>query len=114
MLTGLILLACSGVSQETPSWLLGRWQVAYNPGQDDNDILQFQQGNKISIETADGRSLKGDILLQGNKLLLFIQVGRRSIETQIQISATQDRLIFNNGAYYMKVKDPLVTEPSSR
>jgi len=106
MLAGLILLGCSGGAQQTtPPWLLGRWQLSYNPQQDDNDILLFSQGGKVRIETEAGRSLNGHFLIQQEQLLLLVQIGQRSVETRFRISEAKDQLIFSNGAYYMKDND---------
>jgi len=98
----LFLLACSGAGPETPPWLLGRWQVAFNPGQDDNDVLWFQQGGKVNIATEDGRSLQGLYQIKQDELIMLIQIGQRNVETRIKISAARDKLFFSNGAYYMK------------
>jgi hypothetical protein len=105
MLLALMLPACSGAGSETPPWLLGRWQVAYNPNQDDSDVLLFQPGGKVRIEMEDGRALPGYFQVQQDKLVLLIQIGQRNIETQFQISPAKDRLVFSNGAYYMKFND---------
>ena len=102
LILSLNLLACSGAEPETPSWLLGRWQVAFNPGQDDNDVLWFQQGGKVRIDTEDGRSLQGLYQIKQDELIMLIQIAPRKVESIIKISPNKDKLFFSNGAYYMK------------
>jgi len=104
LILSLNLLACSGAGPETPSWLLGHWQVAFNPGEDDNDVLWFQQSGKVRIDTEDGRSLQGLYQIKEDQLIMLVQVGSRNIESIIKISPNRDKLFFSNGAYYMKQK----------
>jgi hypothetical protein len=110
MLLCLLLPACGSAGPEAPAWLSGRWQVAYNPGHDSNDVLFFQSGANVSIATEDGRSLNGVYQIKGDQLIMLVQVGQRSVETQVKISAARDRLIFSNGAYYMRVGDTVVAD----
>lgn|GEM_PF-2350114 len=99
----LMLAACAG--SETPSWLQGRWQVAYNPNNDDSDDLVFLPGSRVSIETEDGRTLEGRYQIKQDQLLMQIQVGQRNVETRFRISSAHDRLLYKNGAYYTKFKE---------
>lgn len=105
MLLTLVLVACSGTTPEAAPWLLGRWQVSYNPNNDDNDVMVFQPDAMVTIETEDGRTLPGQYQIKQDQLLLLIQVGQRNVETGFTISAARDRLVYKNGAYYTKVND---------
>jgi hypothetical protein len=106
----LLLLACSGAGPETPAWLSGRWEVAYNPRHDTNDVLFFQPDAKLRIATEDGQSLDGYYQIKGDQLILLVQVGPRNVETLVRISPQQDRLTFSNGAYYMRAGDRMAAD----
>lgn len=99
----LMLAACAG--SETPAWLLGRWQVSYNPNNDDSDVLVFLPGSRVNIETEDGRTLEGRYQIKQDQLLMLIQVGQRNVETRFKVSSAHDRLLYKNGAYYTKSAD---------
>lgn len=99
-----LLAGCGAdMSVATPPWLLGRWHVAFNPGHDANDVLQFQTNNRVKIETEAGQLLKGFFQIEQDELILMIDVGRRNVEIRLRISASHEQLIFSNGAYYLKV-----------
>ena len=100
LLALLILVACGAA--DTPAWLMGRWQLSYNPGNDDSDVLVFLPGGRVNIETVDGRTLEGHFQIDQDQLLMVIQGRKREIETRFRISDTHDRLIYKNSAYYTK------------
>lgn len=108
LLTLLILAACGG-GADTPAWLMGRWQLSYNPNHDDSDVLVFLSGARVNIETVDGRTLEGHFQINQDQLLILIQARQREVETRFRISDTHDRLVYKNGAYYTK---PVVTGQS--
>jgi len=96
------LQGCDNVANSGPAWLVGQWHVSYNPLNDDADVLEFMPENKAAILTVDGRNITGHYLLRDNTLVLVIEKGSRSIETEFHISDTRDRLTYKNGAYYTR------------
>ena len=58
------------------------------------------------ILTEDGRTLTGHYLIREDHLLLLIEKGSRSIETEFLVSAARDRLTYKNGAYYTRAGAP--------
>lgn len=106
------LQGCDSVADTSPAWLVGNWHVAYNPLNDNTDVLKFMPKNKVAILTEDGRKMTGHYLIREDKLLLLIDKGGRSIETEFHISTARDRLTYKNGAYYTRADDSKVA-PSS-
>lgn len=98
----LLLLSACSQDTETPFWLLGRWQVVFNPNHQDKDDLIFHQNGKVSIETEEGTTLHGYFLIKNNALILFIQTENKNIEIHIKTTESNDQLIFTSGAFYKK------------
>lgn len=96
------LQGCDNKADAGPPWLLGQWHVAYNPLNDDSDILKFMPDNKVLILTEDGRKMTGSYQVRADQLLLVIDKGGRSIETKFSISRSRDRLTYRNGAFYTR------------
>lgn len=109
-LLGLLLLTgiqgCSNRADSGPAWLVGEWHVSFNPLHDDADVLKFMPESKAAILTEDGRRMTGHYLIHENTLVLVIDKGGHSIETQFQISTARDRLTYKNGAFYTRAGSP--------
>jgi hypothetical protein len=102
LLCGAGLPACDNRMETAPPWLTGEWHLAYNPLNDDADVLKFKPENEVAIFTEDGRQLGGHYLIRKDHLVLVIDKRGRSIETEFRISADKDRLTYKNGAYYTR------------
>jgi len=102
LLTVTGLQGCESAADSGPAWLVGDWHVTYNPLNDDTDVLKFMPKNKVAILAEDGRKMTGHYLIREDKLLLVIDKGGRSVETEFHISTARDRLTYKNGAYYTR------------
>ena len=96
------LFACGGINGDEHKWLIGEWQLTYNPSHDDEDVLSFSSGGRLTIKTVGGRSIDGHYQIVDNQLIMLIPNGSRPIETSFKISEARDQLLFANGAYYTK------------
>ena len=105
-LSALTLLA-TACSQEADSrWLIGDWQVAYNPRHEPNDILRFAPDHVMSVHLADGRVVDGHYRLKADTLILDLAVPKRETAVRIRVSPDHRRLVFASGAYYEKKAPP--------
>ncbi len=96
------LLSCTRTDDS--SWLVGQWQVTYNPAHDDEDRLIFLDGEQIRIEMSDGRKVEGHYRVINDDLILTLAVPKRPTEVHFRVSPDHQRLIFKNGAYYQRQK----------
>ncbi len=95
------LAACSGGADEENAWLVGGWEVAYNPAQDDEDVLLFREDGSVVVQTVDGREVRGRYHVRGERLDLELALATRMLEVSFTISPDHSRLIFpKTGAYY--------------
>ncbi len=97
----LLLTACGGPSGDDNAWLLGRWEVAYNPAADDEDVLLFREDGSVLVQTVDGREVQGRYRIRGERLDLELALSTRLLEVSFDISPDHSRLVFaKTGAYY--------------
>lgn len=100
---GALILLTTACSQEPDSdWLIGDWQVAYNPRHEPNDTLRFSADHVMSVHLTDGRVVDGHYRIKADTLLLDLAVPKRETTVRIRISPDHRRLVFANGAYYEK------------
>ncbi len=58
-------MALSGVSgagafaQQSPGWLLGRWELAFDPDGSTKDFLEFHKGGEVVNISSQGRHTQG-------------------------------------------------------
>jgi hypothetical protein len=61
----LAFMALSGVSgagafaQQSPGWLLGRWELAFDPDGSTKDFLEFHKGGEVVNISSQGRHTQG-------------------------------------------------------
>ncbi len=96
-----LLTACSGGMESEHDWLLGQWELAYNPENDDEDVLLFHEDGRVVIQTVDGREINGRYRIANDRLYLTLMLATRPLEVSFAISPDHSRLIFEKtGAYY--------------
>ncbi len=94
--------ACGDGARDDAQWLVGRWEVAYNPQHDDDDVLEFSRDRIMSVRLADGRVIDGRYEIEGDTLVLDLDVPKRPTQVRIRIAPDHRRLVFENGAFYEK------------
>ncbi len=96
-----LLAACSASTDSGNDWLLGQWELAYNPENDDEDVLLFHEDGRVVIQTVDGREINGRYRIANDHLYLTLMLANRPLEVNFAISPDHSRLIFEKtGAYY--------------
>lgn len=99
----LVLAACSDPASNDNAWLLGRWELAYNPDADDEDVLLFREDGSVLVQTVDGREVPGKYHIRGERLDLDLALSTRLLQVSFDISPDHSRLIFpKSGAYYQR------------
>ncbi|MFQ5487268.1 MAG: hypothetical protein ACE5ET_02335 [Gammaproteobacteria bacterium] len=99
----LLLAACSGPAGDDNAWLLGRWEVAYNPAADDEDVLLFREDGSVLVQTVDGREVHGRYQIRRGRLDLELALATRVLQVSFDISPDHSRLVFaKTGAYYQR------------
>lgn len=85
-------------------WLLGTWQLAYDPDNNPTDYVVFQAGDVVeSRESPNGTGIAGKYKLAGDTLKVSFVVRRdREISLDFKVSKDKTRLTKNDGAYYMR------------
>lgn len=92
----------NGGGEQDGSWVLGKWEVAHNPENDDEDILIFDSDDTVTVLAEKGGKLEGSYTIAGNLVKISIPVERKTIEVEFQVSSDRSKLIYESGAYYMK------------
>jgi len=106
LIFAVLFITFSGCTQTSDDrdWLVGRWELAYNPEHDDEDVLLFKTDGSVEIHTVDGRKVLGKYLLTKNKLAITLISRRQPIDVSFSINPDRTRLRFKNGAYYERKK----------
>lgn len=107
LLLSTMLAACD--SSEDPGaqqWLHGTWELNFNPDRDDQDDLTFREDGTVRIDTANERIVNGKYQVSGNDLLLVLVVNDKPVEVHFEVSQDKSRLVYGNGAYYVKKSAP--------
>lgn len=87
------------------AWLHGTWELAFNPDQDDEDVLIFREDGTVEIRTVDGRTISGKYRVEDRDLTLLLDVDRQPVEVHFDIAAEGARLVYVTGAWYRKQSD---------
>jgi hypothetical protein len=95
--------ACdSGADPAAQQWLHGTWELTFNPDRDSEDDLVFDKDGSVQIHTANKRIIDGRYMVSDNELLMALIVNDKPVEVRFEISPDKSRLVYRNGAYYMK------------
>lgn len=98
-----VLYGCSsGDEVAGASWLHGRWELSYNPANDDEDILQFLPDGRVVIHRQRGGEIEGEYALNDRALTMVMNVNARPVIAGFNVSEDHQRLIFDNGAEYRR------------
>lgn len=107
----LIILFSSNVYADDNSWLLGEWEMAYDPDGDTKDILSFSEGGEFrTTEASTGRQVKGRYVVKSDVInLSLISKGKIFMKLKLTYTDKRDKLFYNpektdDPAYYTKLK----------
>lgn len=92
----------SGGEKQDLSWVLGKWELAHNPENDDEDVLIFDSDDSVTVLAEKGGKLEGNYAVTGDRLKISLPVQRKTIEVEFEVSSDRSKLIYKSGAYYMK------------
>jgi len=96
------LTGCFEEEKVDTSWVLGTWELAHNPENDDNDKLVFDSDQSVTVLAEKGGKLQGSYQYASGKLKLSLQAARKTIEVEFEVSSDHSKLIYESGAYYTK------------
>ncbi len=105
LLAVILLLSMFGCTEETnkdTSWVLGKWELAHNPTNDDEDVLIFDSDDSVTVLAEKGGKIQGGYFFTGNTLKISLPTERKTIEVEFEVSSDHSKLIYESGAYYMK------------
>jgi len=95
--------ACTGGGgEQDTSWVLGKWELAHNPENDDEDALVFDSDGTVTVLAVKGGKLKGSYQFSGDTLKVTLLGARKTIDVEFEVSSDHSKLIYESGAYYMK------------
>lgn len=103
LLLALALTAC-GDPAARETWLHGTWQLAHNPHGDSDDALRFAPDGTVAIRTENGSTIEGRYAVAGDDLALALRMDAETIDVHFRIAADRTRLVYDNGAYYVRVE----------
>lgn len=89
-------------------WLLGTWELAFDPDKSPTDYMVFGPGNRFeSRQAGEVQGPVGTFVLEDAALHISVPIGERTVKLDFQVSATKDRLTKADGAYYAKTSMPI-------
>jgi len=108
----LILAIFSSISvADSNTWLLGNWQMAYDPDGDTKDILTFSPGGQfVTTEASTGRKIQGNYIVKpGEVNVSLVQQGKVFMKLKLTYESSKDKLFYNpdntnDPAYYAKLR----------
>ena len=96
------ILGCMDEDKVDTSWVLGTWELAYNPENDDDDLLVFDSDQTVTVLAKKGGKLQGSYQLLDGKLKISLAAQRKTIDVEFEVSSDHSKLIYESGAYYTK------------
>lgn len=98
------LIAGCGSDNDTVSqqWLHGAWELTFNPDRDSDDELVFKPNGLVRVHTESNRDFEGKYQVSDDTLIMVMIVNDVPVEVRFGISPDKTRLVYENGAYYMK------------
>jgi len=96
------IAGCSDGNKQGTSWLLGKWELAHNPENDDEDVLIFDSDDTVTVLAEKGGKIQGTYQYLEGKLKLALPTARQTIDVEFEVSSDHSKLIYKSGAYYTK------------
>lgn len=92
-------------------WLLGNWQMTYDPDGDTKDVLSFSKGGEfVTTEASSGREIKGIYVLKSDRVdVSLIYQGQVFMKLRLTYDDDKNKLYYNpdntnDPAYYTKLQ----------
>lgn len=106
----LIYLSISNIALAgSNDWLLGKWQMTYDPDGDTKDVLSFSKGGEfVTAEASTGREIKGMYVVESDRIdISLIHQGQIFMKLQLTYDGSKNKLYYNpdntnDPAYYTK------------
>ncbi len=67
------LLMTTSAFAQSNDWLMGTWQLSYDPDGDPTDKLVFKPGNAFTNITANGKSLNGKYEVNNGRVKVVLE-----------------------------------------
>ncbi len=97
--------ANAGADSNANRWIIGTWELAYDPDSDPKDWLIFEEGQQITVRSPTGELTRGIYQVNDDVVILFVIAGSRPLQIPMSVSADRERLNNSSGAYYTKVSE---------
>ena len=108
----IVLLSACGNDVESPqdkNWLIGKWELHYDPDGDDKDWLEFMKDGSVTNLSQDGREISGEYEVSGNIIELIYSYNGKKIPMKLSINTDRNKLLYyskntKNTSEYMRIK----------
>lgn len=97
-----LMVGCSEETKQDTTWILGKWELAYNPEKDDEDALIFDSDDTVTVLAEKGGKLPGTYQYSDGILKISLPTQRKTIEVEFEVSSDHSKLTYASGAYYIK------------
>ena len=111
ILMAITLLMSSATFAGSNDWLLGDWQMTYDPDGDTKDIVSFSEGSQfVTTEISSGKKIKGMYFVRsGHVSISLINQGKIFMKLKLKYDNAKKKLYYNpdntsDPAYYTKVR----------
>lgn len=107
----LMLTVSSNVYADPNAWLVGKWQMAYDPDGDTKDVLTFAEGGEFrTTEASTGKSIEGMYRVGSSEIdVRLVYQGQTFMTLRLEYNSQKDKLYYDpdstgDPAYYVKLR----------
>jgi hypothetical protein len=102
-------ISSSPVFADDQSWLVGKWEMSYDPDGNAKDWLQFSADGKVTSISSSGAGPVGSYVVIGNQVQMTFTVKTRAVSMTLNMSPDRKKLLnfskrTGNTAEYTKVR----------
>ena len=85
------------------AWLIGTWELTYDPDNSPKDRMVFSEGGVLAIQDLQGARYSGTYTVEGSRIVMSIDVNGRTATIAGDVSPGRDRISNESGAYYTRL-----------
>ena len=96
LFAAIVMMACllgpAAVAADQ-GWLVGKWEMSFDPDGNEKDWLQFSADGKVVSISASGNGPAGTYVVSGNEVQMTFQLKSRSVSMTLTISPDKKKLL---------------------
>jgi len=111
LFAAILMMACliGPVVAADQSWLVGKWEMSFDPDGNEKDWLQFSADGKVVSISGGANGPVGTYVVSGDQVQITFQLKTRSVSMTLAISPDKKKLLnfskrTGNTAEYTRVK----------